>query len=104
MTIRTRKKGKTRKYLAETNRVLRDNIRWVVDFLERNGIRVTRLAHLTALLLERPSSMSWSEFTAVIRSVLQPWIGSVVISSCWTGRIFLCSNRGNRPGKFQRLA
>ena len=48
--------------------------------------------------------MSWDEFKAVIRAVLQPRIGSVVLSSCRTGRVFLCSNRGNQPGVFQRLA
>jgi hypothetical protein len=83
---------------------LRDNIRWVVAYLERHGITVTRIRHLTALLLERPPSMSWDEFKAVIRAVLQPRIGSVVLSSCRTGRVFLCSNRGNQPGVFQRLA
>ncbi len=105
MTTSSRKpKDKPRLYLAETNRALRDNISWVVDYLERHGITVMRIRHLTALLLERPPSMSWTEFKVVIRAVLQPRIGSVVLSSCRTGRVFLCSNRGNQPGVFQRLA
>ena len=103
---KTRKKRKQGPwtYLAETNRALRDNIRWVVAYLERHGITVTRIRHLTTILLERPPSMSWDEFKTIIRSVLQPRIGSVVLSSCRTGRVFLCSNRGNQPGVFQRLA
>ena len=106
MKTRTNEKPKRAPwiYLAETNRALRDNVRWVVAYLERHGITVTRIRHLTALLLERPPSMSWAEFKAVIRSVLQPRIGSIVLSSCRTGRVFLCSNRGNQPGVFQRLA
>lgn len=106
MRIRTEKKARRQPhiYLVETNRALRDNIRWVADFLERRSITVTRIQHLTALLLERPPAMTWDEFKDVIRSVLQPRIGSIVLSSCTTGRVFLCSNRGNQPGVFQRLA
>lgn len=106
MKTRTEKtaKRKPRIYAAETNRAKRDSIRWVVDFLERHGIKVTRVAHLTSVLLERPPEMTWAEFKAIIRSVPQPRVGSVLLTSCTTGRVFLCSNRGNQPGVFQRLA
>lgn len=105
MKTRTNKNAKRRPriYLAELNRARR-NIRWVADFLERYGITITRIRHLTALLLERPPTMTWDEFKDLVRSVLQPRIGSIVLSSCATGRVFLCSNRGNQPGRFQRIA
>ncbi len=103
-TTKEKAKRRPRLYLAETNRALHDNIRWVVDYLEQHGIIVTRIQHLTTLLLERPPTMTWANFKVVIRSVLQPRIGSIVLSSCRTGRVFLCSNRGNQPGVFQRLA
>jgi hypothetical protein len=108
MKIKTKERAnhrqKPRLYSAETNRAMRDSIRWVVSFLERHGIKVTRIAHLTSVLLERPPEMTWAEFKDIIRSVPQPRIGSVLLTSCTTGRIFLCSNRGNQPGVFQRLA
>lgn len=91
-------------YIAETNRAKHDSIRLAVSILERRGIRVTRIAHLTSVLLERPSEMTWSEFKDVIRTVPQPRIGSVLLTSCKTGRAFLCDNRGNQPGVFQRIA
>jgi hypothetical protein len=106
MKTRTKERAKRepRVYTAETNRAMRDSIRWVVRFLERHGIKVTRIAHLTSVLLERPPQMSWAQFTAILRAVPQPRIGSVLVTSCTTGRVFLCSNRGNQPGVFQRLA
>ena len=106
MKIRTKKtaKRKPRRYTAETNRAMRDSIRWVKGFLERQGIKVTLLAHLTSMLLERPPEMTWTGFKTLIRSVIQPRIGSVLLTSCTTGNVFLCSNRGNQPGVFQRLA
>ena len=54
-TTRKKPKETPRLYLAETNRALRDNIRWVVDYLERHGITVTRIRHLTTLLLGAPA-------------------------------------------------
>jgi hypothetical protein len=106
MTTKTSHKAKQRPwtYAIETNRAVRDSIRWVQDFLEQHGIQVTRVAHLTSLLLERPATMTWDEFKAIIRKIVQPRIGSVMITSCRTGSVFLCSNRGNQPGEFQRLA
>jgi len=97
-------KQRRRIYAAETNRAMRDSTRWVKEFLERHGIKVTIIAHRTSVLLERPGTMSWPEFKDLIRLILQPRIGSVLLTSCTTGRVFLCSNRGNQPGVFQRLA
>jgi hypothetical protein len=104
--IKTKEKANRRPriYSVETNRAVRDSIRWVKDFLERNGIKVTLIAHLTSALLGRPPTMSWGDFKALLRSILQPRIGSLKLTSCRTGRIYLCSDRGNQPGVFQRLA
>ena len=93
-----------RKYVAEFNRPRNDSIRVCAARLTRHGLSVMRLPHLTTILIERPESMAWSDFKAAIRSVLQPRRGSVVIASRTTGRVFICNNRGNQPGLFQRVA
>ncbi|KTS34235.1 hypothetical protein NS228_05205 [Methylobacterium indicum] len=90
-----------RDYGAEFNRALGDNIRGVMRRLEKAGLIVTKLPHLTTLLIRRPMSMSWADFTSAIRSELQPRIGGVFLTSS-TGRMFVCSNKGNRPGRFVR--
>jgi hypothetical protein len=106
MTTKTSHEAKQRPwiYAIETNRAVRDSLRWVQNFLEEHGIRVTRVAHLTSLLLERPAAMTWGEFKTVIRKIVQRRIGSVLMISSRTGRVFLCSNRSHQPGRFQRLA
>lgn len=93
----------TRTYVAEFNRPQTDSIRKCSALLARWGLSVKRLPHLTTVLIERPASMSWRDFKAAIRSVLQPRRGSVLIASQTTGRVFICSNRGNQPGMFQRV-
>jgi len=92
-----------KRYFAEFNRVIGDNIRIAARSLRRMGLEIYVLPHKTALLIERPASMSWADFTAAIRAVLQPRRGSVMISSESTGNTFICQNSGNRPGRFQRL-
>jgi hypothetical protein len=89
-----------RKYFAEFNRVIEDNIRAAARRLRRLGLRVTILSHKTALLIERPEGMLWADFTSAILAVLQPRRGSVMLSS-ETGFTFICNNAGNRPGQFQ---
>lgn len=91
-----------RRYFAEFNRVVGDNIRGAARSLRRIGLNITVLPHRTALMIERPSSMSWPAFKAAIRAVLQPRRGSVIISSEATGKTFICQNSGNRPGLFIR--
>jgi hypothetical protein len=91
-----------RRYFAEFNRVVGDNIRGAARSLRRFGLDTTVLPHRTALLIERPSSMSWGDFKNAIRAVLQPRRGSVIISSEATGRTFICQNSSNRPGVFKR--
>jgi hypothetical protein len=91
-----------RRYFGEFNRVVGDNIRASIRRLRRRGVETDRLPHKTALVLERPDDMSWSEFSDAVTSVLHPKRGSVMLSSESTGRTFICQNRGNRPGRLVR--
>ncbi len=92
-----------RRYIAETNRVVGDNIRAVARRLTRAGLPTYTLAHKTTIVIERPKGVSWAKFKALIRSILQPRRGSVILFSEATGRTFLCSNAGNQPGQFQEV-
>lgn len=91
------------RYFAEFNRVLGDNIRTTARRLTRMGLPAYVLPHMTALIIERPAGVTWKQFTNSIRSVLQPKRGSILIASETTGRAFICSNKGNRPGHFERV-
>jgi hypothetical protein len=92
-----------RRYFAEFNRVVGDNIRIAERSLNRKGMYAVVVPHKTTLVIERPSSMTWNQFKAAILAELQPRCGSVLISSEHSGRAWVCQNRGNRPGYFQRL-
>jgi hypothetical protein len=92
-----------RRYFAEFNRVVGDNIRIAAKRLNRTGLNVSVLPHKTSLMIERPGSMPWPQFTAAILAVLQPRRGSVLMSSEHSGRAWICHSGGNRPGRFQRL-
>jgi hypothetical protein len=92
-----------KRYFAEFNRVVGDNIRITARSLRRLGIGAQVLPHKTSLVIERPKSMAWGTFKNAIRAALQPRRGSVLISSESTGNTFICQNRGNRAGRFQRL-
>jgi len=89
-------------YFGEFNRVVGDNIRRAMSVLRSWGLDVQLLPHKTALRIERPDDMSWTDFKRAIRAVLQPRRGSAMISSESTGRTYVCSNRGNQTGDFQR--
>ena len=91
-----------RTYFGEFNRVVGDNIRRAMSVLRSWGLDVQLLPHKTALPIERPDDMTWTDFKRAIRAVLQPRRGSAMISSESTGRTYVCSNRGNQPGTFQR--
>ena len=91
-----------RTYFGEFNRVVGDSIRNAMKILQSWGLDVQLLPHKTALRIERPKDMSWADFKRAIRAVLQPRRGSVTISSESSGRTYVCSNRGNQPGSFQR--
>ena len=70
-----------RRYFAEFNRVVGDNIRVAARSLNRMGLQASLLPHKTSLVIERPKSMSWAQFRAAILAVLQPHRGSVMLSS-----------------------
>ena len=89
-----------RRYIVEFNRIIGDNIRRGASFLQRLGLSVQIVPHKTTLIVERPTTMSWSQFQKAIAAVLQPRLGSALVFSEWGGRSYLCSNRGNRPGRF----
>ena len=88
-----------RSYILETNRAVGDNIRVVARRLIKAGVDVTILPHKTSMAIIRPAWMTWSEFTTLLRSMIQS-IGSLMLFSQSTGNVFICSNRGNRPGEF----
>lgn len=92
-----------RRYFAEFNRVVGDNIRSAAKRLNRIGLNTSVLPHRTSLVIERPRSMPWAQFTATILAVLQPRRGSVMMSSEYSGRAWICQNGENHPGRFQRL-
>ncbi|MBY5728508.1 hypothetical protein [Rhizobium leguminosarum] len=56
--------------------------------------------HKTTLNLTKPATMDFNEFKRIVRKSVQPKIGSVLLVSKTTGNVFVCSNKGNRPGKF----
>ena len=92
-----------KRYFAEFNRAKGDNIRITAKSLNRQGLRASLLPHKTSLMIERPKSMPWTQFTGTVRAVLHPRRGSVMISSEYSGKTFICQNSGNRPGRFQCL-
>jgi hypothetical protein len=92
-----------RRYFAEFNRVMGDNIRIAARSLNRTGLQASLLPHKMSPVMERPRSMPWAQFTGAILAVLQPRRGSVMLSSEYSGKAWICQNSGNRPGHFQRL-
>ncbi len=91
-----------RRYSAEINRCVGDNIRRAVLALERRGYNVERLPHLTGLMLTLPRGGDFDQLKADLARILQPRRGSLILHSS-SGRAWLCSMRGNRPGDFVRL-
>lgn len=89
-------------YFGEFNRVIGDSIRNAARLLRSWGLDVDTIPHKTALRIGRPAGMAWPDFKRSIHAVLQPQRGSVMISSMSTGRTYICNNRGNRAGRFQR--
>lgn len=96
-------KKNTSVYVGEFNRCRGDNIRRCASRLERGGVPASPIPHLTALRIERPAGMDWPTFARTIRGELSPRIGSVVLHSQTTGNTFLCRNKGNRPGRFEKV-
>lgn len=90
----------TRRYFAEFNRVLFDNVKRAVVELKKHGIVATVLPHKTSLLLERPPQLTWKAFKKILHSILQPKRGSMILFSEFTGKTYICQNAGNQPGIF----
>jgi hypothetical protein len=88
------------RYFAEFNRTFRDNVKIAARRLERGGLNVDLLPHKTSVVIDRPAWMDWDTFTSLLRSVLNPSLGSLLLFSESSGRAWICSNRGNRPGDF----
>lgn len=88
-----------RRYIAEFNRCIGDNIARVIRRLERRGYDVERIPQLTTLVIRRPRERTFAEFREDLRDLLQPRRGSLVLNSS-SGRGWSCSMRGNRPGDF----
>jgi hypothetical protein len=89
---------KARKYGAEFNRCIGDNMRCVKRFMIDRGIRVkVDPDHPTLAVLYRPPQMSWQEFCRIIRAALQPVIGSALLFSPRSRRSWVVSQRGMRP-------
>lgn len=99
-TIRKKTASKPKKYVAELNRAVGDNIRKARAYFERRGIEADIVPHKTTLKLTKPNSMDWAEFKRIVHKSVQPRIGSVLLTSKTTGNVFVCNNRGNQPGKF----
>lgn len=98
-----KRKLKTRyKYIAEFNRCVGDSIARAIRRLERRGYEVERVPQLTTLQIRRPKGLSFAEFQDDLRELLQPRRGSLVLASS-SGRVWSCSQRGNRPGDFVRI-
>src|SRR3546814_12992719 len=70
-----------RRYVAEFNRCLGDNISRAIRRLERLGYEVERVSHLTTLSIRRPRGCSFAEFRDDLRALLHPRRGGVVLSS-----------------------
>lgn len=92
-----------RRYFAEFNRVIGDNIRIAEKSLNRMGLKASIIPHKTSLMIERPKSMPWIKFTGAILAILQPRRGSVMLSSEHSGKTWICQNNGNYPRHFQHL-
>lgn len=89
-------------YRAELNRPVGDSTNKVVRWFERRGYEVERIPHLTSLTIRLPDNGDFESFKSHIAEVLQPRRGSALVHST-SGRSWICSNRGNRPGRFVRL-
>lgn len=87
-------------YFIEGNRLTNDSIRIVASTLRRYGIAVGQVPHKTTLKLERSAEMSWKTFLRLLKKFIQPKIGSLILFSCSTGKVFICNNTGNRPNLF----
>ncbi|MER9458158.1 hypothetical protein [Mesorhizobium sp. M0478] len=90
-------------YIVELNRCRGDNVRLAALRFTRRGIKASVIPHKTTLRLERPDGMTWQAFKAEVRRELQPRRGSALVHSHKTAKSYVCSNSGNRIGRFERV-
>lgn len=90
------------RYLIEKNRCRGDRVGRMARRLERKGYEVERTLHKTTILLRRPKGNDFATFEEDIAAELQPRRGSAVVCST-SGRQWMCSMGGNRPGDMVRL-
>lgn len=91
-----------RRYLAEFNRCVGDNVARAIGRLERMGYDVERVPQLTTLKITPPRTGDFSDLKADLLPLLQPRRGSLILHST-SGRSWSCNMRGNRPGDFVRV-
>jgi hypothetical protein len=89
-------------YLAEFNRCKGDSIKNVVRRLRNRGYEVAVIRHKTTVIIRRPSGSTFKQFRSDLAELVQPWIGSMVLSST-SGKFWLLDNKGNQPGVLQRI-
>jgi hypothetical protein len=63
---------------------------------------VERAPQLTAITIKPPKGLAFSDLCDELRELIQPRRDSLTLAST-SGRIWSCSNRGNRPGEFVRI-
>jgi hypothetical protein len=91
-----------RRYLAEFNRCVGDNIGRVIRRLQRLGYEVERVPQLTAVRITPPRSAAFQQLKADLQPLLQPRRGCMILAST-SGRMWSCSMRGNQPRDFVRI-
>ncbi len=91
-----------RRYVAELNRCIGDNIARAIRYLERRGYIVDRVPQLTTITIRLPRGGSFADLQADLVNVLQPRRGSLILCST-SGRSWSCNMRGNMPGVFDRI-
>lgn len=90
-------------YVIEFNRSRRDSLSWVIENLKALGYEVERVPnHLTTIRVDRFKGQRWRAFRRDIRHLLNPKKGSAVVLSD-SGKAWVCSMKGNRPGKFVKV-
>ena len=91
-----------RRYVAELNRCIGDNIARAVRYLERRGYTVDRVPQLTTITIRLPRDGSFAALQGDLVNILQPRRGSLILFST-SGRSWSCNMRGNMPGVFDRI-
>lgn len=95
--------GSVREYVAEFNRCRGDNIKRTARRLTRAGLPSDLSNHKTTIFIEKPADVPWKQMLQNLKTEIDPKLGSVLLFSRKTGNVFRCSNKGNRPGYFEKI-